>query len=87
MQEVMAAISTSPFLTSMPLLVLKVCASFSAGWLKPLSAPVALTGLEKSLAKVFLTLPISMRSCGRFGPASEGATDDRSSVCPWRPCR
>ena len=30
--------------------------------------------------KVFLTLPISMRSCGRFGPASDGATVDRSSV-------
>ncbi|CFT90604.1 Uncharacterised protein [Bordetella pertussis] len=48
----------------------------SAGWLKPFSA----MGLENSSVKVFLTLPISMRSCGRLGPASDGATVPRSSV-------
>ncbi|SPT39944.1 Uncharacterised protein [Achromobacter denitrificans] len=75
-QDVMAAIRMSPFLILVPVLVVKVWASFSAGWLKPFSA----TGLENRSMNVFLTLPISMRSCGRFGPASDGATVDRSSV-------
>ena len=76
MHEVMAAIRMSPFLTLVPVLVVKVCCSFSAGWLKPFSA----TGLENRSMKVLLTLPISMRSWGRLGPASDGATVDRSSV-------
>jgi hypothetical protein len=62
-QDVMAAIRMSPFLTWVPALVVKVRSSFSAGWLKPFSA----TGLEYRSMKVFLTLPISMRSCGRSG--------------------
>ena len=50
-----------------------------ASWQKPLSA----AGLENRLVNVLLTLPISMRSCGRFGPASEGATAARSSASDW----
>ena len=75
-QLVMAAISTSPFLMSTPLLVVKVLPSLSAGWLKPLSA----MGLLNSSVKVWLSLVISMRSCGRLGPASEGATCPKSSL-------
>jgi hypothetical protein len=58
---VIAAIRMSPFLTLVPALVVNTCSSFSAGWLKPFSP----TGLENRSLKVFLTLPISMRSCGR----------------------
>ena len=50
--------------------------SSAAGRLKPFSA----TGLLKSVSNCDLTLPSSMRSCGRFGPASDGATVARSSV-------
>ncbi|MNR11303.1 hypothetical protein D3C85_1275960 [compost metagenome] len=57
-QDVMAAIRMSPFLTLVPALVVKVCSSFWAGWLKPFSA----IGLENRSMNVFLTLPISMRS-------------------------
>ena len=41
-QLVMAAMSTSPLLISSPPVVLNFCASFVAGWLKPLSAAPAL---------------------------------------------
>lgn len=67
-QDVMAAMSTSPSTISMPSLVLKLCCRRPAGWLKPLSA----TGLANSDSNWLLTPPSSMRSCGRFGPASEG---------------
>ena len=42
--------------------------------------PFSETGLENNSAKLDFTWPISMRSCGRFGPASEGATVPKSSV-------
>ena len=47
-----------------------------------LGTTVALSaaGLENSVANWFFTLPSSMRSCGRFGPESEGATVPRSSL-------
>jgi len=73
---VIAAISTSPFFTSTPLLVVYCVFRSSAFFAKPFSA----TGFENRSVNVDLTLPISMRSCGRFGPASDGATVARSSV-------
>ncbi|MNQ98897.1 hypothetical protein D3C85_1146120 [compost metagenome] len=75
-QEVMAAISTSPLFTFTPSALVYSRFRSSGSLLKPFSA----TGLENSEAKVLLTLPISMRSCGRLGPASDGATVPRSSV-------
>lgn len=74
--DVIAAISTSPFFTATPLLVLYSAERSSAFFAKPFSA----TGFENSSVNVDFTLPISMRSCGRFGPASDGATVARSSV-------
>ena len=74
-QEVIAAISTSPEPMSMPSLVLKRLPRSSLFLEKPFSAP----GLENSSVNCVFTLPISMRSCGRLGPASEGATVERSS--------
>ncbi len=75
-QLVIAAISTSPFLMSRPPSVLKILLSLSAGWLKPLSA----IGLEKSSPNFLARCVISMRSCGRFGPARLGDTVERSSL-------
>ncbi len=74
-QEVMAAISTSPEPISMPSFVLKRLARSSGFLLKPFSA----TGREKSSVNLLLRLPSSMRSCGRFGPATEGLIVPRSS--------
>ena len=50
--------------------------SCAAGWLKPFSVG----GLEKSEVNCFLTLPSSIRSCGRFGPARLGVTVPRSRL-------
>ena len=44
-----------------------------------LAKPFSATGFENNAVTCALTLPISMRSCGRFGPASDGVTVDRSS--------
>ena len=66
--EVMAAISTSPFLSSMPSKVLYVLRR-SSGFLPN---PFSFTGAEKSVVKLLFTLSRSMRSWGRFGPASDG---------------
>ena len=74
-QEVMAAISTSPFLMLKSSPALKLCASLAGGWLKPFSA----TGLLNSSPNFFDRCVISMRSCGRFGPARLGTTVARSS--------
>ncbi len=74
-QLVIAAISTSPLRMSMPSAVLYTWPSFSAGWLKPLSA----TGWLNSSPNFEARCVISMRSCGRLGPARLGATVDRSS--------
>ena len=76
MQDVIAAISTSPFFTLTPSAFWYTASRSSARLLKPFCE----VGFENRSAKVFFTLPISMRSCGRFGPASEGATEPRSSA-------
>ena len=73
--EVIAAIITSPEPTSRPSRVLKRLPRSSGFLEKPFSA----AGLAKSSVNFAFTLPISMRSCGRFGPASEGVTVPRSS--------
>ena len=73
--EVMAAISTSPEPTSMPSLVVKRRARSSGFLVKPFS----LAGLENSSVNLDLCAPSSMRSCGRFGPATEALMVERSS--------
>ena len=73
--EVMAAMSTSPEPRSVPSEVFTRLARSSAFLEKPFSA----TGFEKSSVNFALRLPRSMRSCGRFGPATDGLMDDRSS--------
>src|ERR1700721_683758 len=74
-QDVMAAISTSPLRIDSPLAVAKERFSFSFGWLKPFSP----TGLLNSSENERFTCPISIRSCGRFGPGRDGVTDARHS--------
>src|SRR5262245_37961147 len=75
-QLVIAAISTSPLRKVRPLSAVKVRVSLSALWLKPLSATVLLNSDLNWLVRCV----ISMRSCGRLGPARLGATVDRSSL-------
>ncbi len=77
--EVIAAMMTSPEPMSMPSRVLKRRFRSSLFLAKPFSA----TGLENSSPNLDFTAPISMRSCGRLGPASEGATVDRFSSSTW----
>ncbi len=74
--DVIAAIRMSPLLT-LTWFVVTNCLSRSAAFLPK---PLSLTAFENSSVKFDFTLPISMRSCGRFGPASDGATVPRSSV-------
>ena len=72
--EVMAAISTSPlWIFTSP-----ACTSVfrSSGFLLK---PFSFTGAEKSVSKVRFMPVSSMRSCGRFGPASDGTMVSRSS--------
>ncbi len=73
--EVIAAISMSPEPMSRPSLALKRLAR-SSGFLEK---PLAATGWEKSSVNFAFSPPSSMRSCGRLGPATEGATLPRSS--------
>ncbi len=73
--EVIAAISTSPLPRSKPSAVFTRVAR-SAGFL---ANPFSAAGLLKSDVKVDFSAGISMRSCGRFGPASEGLIVERSS--------
>ena len=78
--EVIAAISTSPLPIRMsPLPVGKRGMSVAGA----LPYPPSATDFENSSWNFALTLPISMRSCGRFGPASDGATVPRSSSTTW----
>src|SRR5437763_13981812 len=74
-QEVIAAINTSPEPISIPSRVLKRAVRSFACLANPLSA----AGLENNSVKFALTLPTSIRSCGRLGPASDGVIVDRSS--------
>jgi hypothetical protein len=74
-QDVIAAISTSPEPSSTPSLVFTRFGRSAAALAKPLLA----TGAEYSSANLLFSLPSSMRSCGRFGPAREVRTVSRSS--------
>ena len=75
-QEVIAAMSTSPWPRLAPFAAVTRLPSSAAGLAKPFSA----MGLLKSSANFALRLASSMRSCGRFGPATEGLIDARSSL-------
>ena len=69
-QDVIAAITTSPWPMS--------CLRPSTGKRLPCSLPL-LNSLSIAPAKPFFTSFSSTRSCGRFGPASEGSTEPSSS--------
>jgi len=77
--EVIAAIITSPAPISMPSRVLTRFFRSSGFFEKPFSA----ADFEKSSVNFAFTLPSSMRSCGRLGPAREGVTPARSSSTTW----
>src|SRR5579883_3211299 len=70
-QEVIAAITTSPCPRS--------CERPSTGSRLPSSLPLP-NSLSSDEAKPCLVSLSAMRSCGRFGPASDGSTCDSSSL-------
>ena len=79
-QLVMAAIKTEPWLMEAlpPPLTgtsIRILPRSSAFMPKPLSV----TGLENAAVNSFFSFGNSMRSCGRFGPATLGKTVPRSS--------
>ena len=74
-QLVMAAMSTEPCPIFEPLTSALTEAKSSAFLPKPFSV----TGLLKEPTKLDLRFCSSIRSCGRFGPATLGTTLERSS--------
>ena len=70
-QLVIAAITTSPWPRS--------CERPSTGK-RSSSRPALPKSLERAWAKARAAFDSATRSCGRFGPASDGSTVERSSV-------
>jgi hypothetical protein len=78
-QLVMAAMSTEPWPIFEPPTSALTAAKSSAFLPKPFSV----TGLLNEPVKLDLRCCSSMRSCGRFGPATLGTTVERSSSTTW----
>ena len=76
-QEVMAAISTSPWPRSTPS---RAVAKRSSSWPGSRPKPFSDTGAENRRSNAWRMAGRAMRSCGRLGPASEGWMVARSST-------
>src|SRR5262245_40709821 len=77
-QLVMAAITTAPWVISLDRpLFLTVAFLVSAAASRP--KPRSVTGALSALCHVSFIAASGTRSCGRFGPASDGSTVDKSS--------
>ena len=74
MQEVIAAMTTAPWATcavTRPSMIGAVLAGSPEAFWPSIST--------RELSKIFLASFRGTRSCGRFGPASDGSTVERSS--------
>ena len=79
-QEVMAAITTEPCWSERPVAPTGAEAARSAA---ALPKPFLSLGAVKSALKVSLIFGRSMRSCGRFGPETQGTTVPMSRSMVW----